>query len=141
MKALILTIFLGVLAVSPSAANFSGKWTMEFADRPDRPGRTTQVTAVLNQVGSEVTGSVVSETRASTGSPAGTEIRGGKAEGDTIVFYAWTGRDKPVKRFFRGTLAGDEIRFIVTGHPVRFDVRGRRLDPLGPQEVTAQRTK
>ncbi len=111
---------------------------MELLDRPDR---TVQVTLILNQVGSEVTGSAVSTTRASSGSPAGTEIHGGKAEGDTIFFYVWTGRDKPVKRVFRGRLSGEEIRFTVTGSPVRFDVRGRRLDPLDPQEVTARRTK
>ena len=138
MRALTLTILLGALAAPASAVNFSGRWAMEFSDRP---GRTMQVTVLLKQVGSEVTGSVVSMTRASSGSPAGTEIYGGKAEGDTIVFYVWTGRDKPVKRVYRGTLSGDEIRFTVTGNPVRFDVKGRRLDPPGPQVVTAKRTK
>ena len=138
MRGLILTGLLGVLAVPASAANFSGRWAMELLDRPDR---TVQVTLILNQVGSEVTGSAVSRTRASSGSPAGTEIRGGQAEGDTISFYVWTGRDKPVKRVFRGRLSGEEIRFTVTGSPARFDVRGKRLDPLDPQEVTARRTK
>jgi len=138
MKGLILTALLGVLAAPASATNFSGMWSMEFLDRPDR---TVQLVLILNQVGSEVTGSALSRARASSGSPAGTEIRGGQAEGDTISFYVWTGRDKPVKRVFRGRLAGDEIRFTVTGGPVRFDVRGRRVDPLGPQELTARRTK
>ena len=138
MKGLIVTGLLGVLAAPAAAANFSGRWTMELLDRPDR---TVQVTLILNQVGSEVTGSAVSRTRASSGSPAGPEIHGGQAEGDSIVFYVWTGRDKPVKRVFKGTLVGDEIRFTVTGGPVRFDVRGQRLDPLAPQEVTARRTK
>jgi hypothetical protein len=120
------------------AANFSGRWETEISPRP---GRTQPVTLILNQVGSEVTGSVLSETRASSGSPASTEIHGGRVEDDTLVFYVWTGRDKPVKRVFRGRLSGEEIHFTVTGEPVRFDVRGRPLDPVGPQEVTARRTR
>jgi hypothetical protein len=138
MKGLILTALLGVLAAPASAANFSGKWALELLDRP---GRTLEVTLILNQVGSDVTGSALSRTRASHGSPAGSEIHAGQAEGDSVFFYVWTGRDKPVKRVFKGTLDGDEIRFTVTGGPVRFDVRGQRLDPLDPQEVTAKRTK
>jgi hypothetical protein len=138
MRGLVLTALLGVLAAPSSAANFSGKWAMEILDRPDR---SVQVTLILNQVGSEVTGSALSRTRTSSGSPAGSEIHGGRAEGDTISFYVWTGRDKPVKRVFRGRLVGEEIRFTVTGGPARFDVRGNRLDPLDPQEVTATRTK
>lgn len=138
MRGLILTALLGVLAAPVSAANFSGKWAMEILDRPDR---TVQVTLILNQVGSEVTGSALSRTRTSHGSPAGSEILGGRAEGDTLFFYVWAGRDKPVKRIFEGRLVGDEVRFTVTGGPVRFDVRGGRLDPLDPQEVTARRTR
>lgn len=138
MRRLILTGLLGVLAAPVWAANFSGKWEMEISPRP---GRTQQVTLILNQVGSDVTGSALAETRASSGSPASTEIHGGRAEDDTLVFYVWTGRDEPAKRVFRGRLSGDEIHFTVTGGPVRFDERGRRLDPLPPQEVTARRTR
>jgi hypothetical protein len=138
MRALILTALMGALAAPASTVNFSGKWTMEISDRP---GRTIQATLILTQVGSEVSGSVVVRARASSGSPAGTEIYGGKVEGDVITFYVWTGDDTPVKVLYRGTLSDDEIHFTVTGSPVRFDVRGKRIESPGPQEVTARRTK
>ena len=138
MRAWIPAILLGAVAIPALAANFSGKWTMELSDRR---GQTTQTAMILNHVGSEVTGSILSGVSASSSSPTDTKIRGGKVEGDAISFYVWIGRDKPVKRVFRGTMSGDEIRFSVTGSTVRFNVRGERLEPRGPQEATAKRTK
>lgn len=139
MRSLVLSVLLGSAAAVASAANFSGKWTMEMTDRP--PGRMARMEVLLNQVGSEVNGSINLPGGLGSGSPTGSEIYGGKAEGDTLTFYVWTGEDKPVKMVFQGTLAGEEIRFTVTGSPVRFDVRGERMEPPGPRQVTARRTK
>lgn len=139
MRVLVLSVLLGGVAAAAPAANFSGKWTMEMTDRP--PGRMARMTLILNQVGDEVSGSISLPGSIGSGSPTGDEIYGGKAEDDTLRFYVWTGEDKPVKMVFQGTLAGDEIRFTVTGSPVRFDVRGERIEPPGPRQVTARRTK
>ena len=138
MRALIITIMLSAFAIPASAVNFSGKWSIEL---PDRHGRLVQGILTLNQAGSEVTGTGALAVSVSSAWPDGREIRGGKVEGDTITFYVWIGRDKPVKQVYRGTMSGDEIRFTVTGSPVSFNVRGERLDPAGPKEVTATRTK
>jgi hypothetical protein len=133
-----LAIVIGALAAPAAAINFSGTWTMQVSERPDR---TITRTLLLNQVGSQLSGSLTSAARASSGSPASTEIYGGKVTGDTIRFYVWVGSDEPVKMVFSGRMIDDAIRFTVTGSPVRYDVKGKPLEPPAPQEVTARRTK
>ena len=100
-------------------ANFSGKWVIE----------QPQTTLILNQVGNEVTGSISARTDSSNASPADTEILDGVVEGDTISFYVWTGADRPVKSFYKGTMSGDEIKFTVTS------------GPGAPQHLTARRSR
>ena|SRR5262245_24171733 len=134
MRVLKLSFLLGILAVMVSATNFSGKWIFE------RPGRgSTRVTTILilNQVGNEVEGTISSRIDAGTGSPNNTEILDGKVEGDTLTFYVWTGRDRPVKVYYKGTLSGEEIKFTVTG-----GAGGPGAgEGQGPQQFTAKRAK
>jgi hypothetical protein len=88
------------------AANFSGKWLL-----------TADAVVTLNQVGAEVTGSITPPRNNYTGSPVYVDVLGGKADGDTLTFYVWTGLDKPVKNIYKGKLTGDEIVFTVTMDP------------------------
>jgi hypothetical protein len=130
-------VFLLVLAaLSAWAANFSGKWTIQPASGRGG-GRGAAVVLELNQVGSEVTGSIAARIDAGSASPVGTEVLGGKVEGDSVSFYVWTGVDQPVKTFYRGTLSasGEEIQFAITGGPA--GGRGQ----AAPQQLTARRSK
>jgi len=134
----ILVVLLCALAIPAPAANFSGKWLLEFED--DR-GRTRQRELTLNQVGSEVTGAFASAGSRASGHPTGGEIYGAKVAGDAISFYSWEGHDRPAKIMYEGTMSGDGIEFTVTGSTVRFNIRGEPLDRAGPQKWTAKRTK
>jgi hypothetical protein len=130
-------VFLLVLAALPTwAANFSGKWTIQPASGRGG-GRGAAVVLELNQVGAEITGTIAARIDAGSASPVGTEVLGGKVEGDSVSFYVWTGVDQPVKALYRGTLApsGDEIQFTVTGGPA--GGRGQ----TSPQQLTARRSK
>jgi hypothetical protein len=110
---LLISILLSVLlATAASAANFSGKWIIEAQGRS--PGQPV-TTLILNQVGNQVTGSISGRNDAFSASPVNTEILDGTVEGDTITFYVWTGLDRPVKAFYKGTLSGEEIKLTVTG--------------------------
>jgi hypothetical protein len=101
---------LTIFASHAIAANFSGKWAITRA-----AGRgTTTTILLLNQSGNEITGEITPPRGVSTGSPAYTEVLGGKVEGDTVSFYLWTGFDKPVKAVYQGKLSGDEISFTIT---------------------------
>jgi hypothetical protein len=109
-------VFLLVIAGLPAfAANFSGKWMIE--PPAGRGGRGGPTILVLNQVGNEVTGTVSARGNIGSGSPAYTELFGGKVEGDVISFYAWTGSDEPVKTVYRGVMApnGEEMKLTITG--------------------------
>ncbi len=112
MTSLILSLLLAVLAIAAPVANFSGKWVIEPQGRS--PGQSV-TTLILNQVGNQVTGSISSRTDAFSASPVNTEILDGVVENDTVTFYVWTGLDRPVKAFYKGTLSGEEIKFTVTG--------------------------
>jgi hypothetical protein len=139
MKTLILIVAVAaILATAAPTANFSGKWAI---DVPGRAGQAQQRTLILNQVGTEVTGLVAMGRGSSSGSPAGTEIYDGKAEGDTISFYVWEGRDQMAKVMYKGTLSAEQITFTVTGGPPSYNPRGDRVPPRPPQQVTAKRAK
>jgi hypothetical protein len=136
-------LLLGVLAAAVSAANlaaaqtvnFSGKWMFEV---PGRGGQMQRVNLLLNQVGNEVDGTISVRIDAGTGSPNNTEILDGKVESDTLTFYVWTGRDRPVKAHYKGILSGEEIKFNVTsgrGGPDGGTSQG------GSQQFTAKRAK
>ena len=91
----------------------SGRWTFEI------PGawaaKMQQMTLLLNQVGNDVDGTISSRVDAGSGSPSNTEILDGKVKNDILTFYVWTGRDRPVKAYYKGILSSDEIKFTVTG--------------------------
>jgi hypothetical protein len=112
MTSLILSLLVAVLAIASPVANFSGKWVIEAQGRS--PGQPV-TTLILNQIGNQVTGSISSRTDAFSASPVNTEILDGVVENDTVTFYVWTGLDRPVKTFYKGTFSGDEIKFTVTG--------------------------
>jgi len=117
-------ILCAMVALPLTAANFSGKWlfTRQGGGRGNPP-----VVVTLNQIGSEVTGSLAPPRGNSTGSPAYTDVLGGKVDGDTISFYLWTGLDKPVKNFYQGKLAGEEILFTLTVDGRTFQVTAKRV--------------
>ena len=149
MRMLKLTFLLSVLAVAASAANlvaaqavnFSGKWVIEV---PGRGGQVQRIILLLNQVGTEVDGTVAARIDAGTGSPSNTEILDGKVESDTLTFYVWTGRDRPVKAHYKGMLSGEEIKFTVAGGagvPGGFSGPGSGASQSDPRQFTAKRTK
>ena len=137
MRLLLLSFLLSVGVLSAPAVNFSGKWVMEGANR----GPTRQPTVlILNQVGNEVTGSISSGNFAASASPTHNEVLDGKVEGDTLAFYVWTGLDRPVKAYYKGTLAGEEIKFTVTGGAQRGSA-GPGAGQQEPRQITAKRAK
>jgi hypothetical protein len=69
------------------------------------------------------------------------EIFEGKTEGATLSFYVWGRTDEPVKVLYKGTLAGDEIKFTVTGMPAPVGLNGPQPGAGGPREMTAKRAK
>ena len=138
LRLLILSFLLSVVAMAASAVNFSGKWVIEGANR----GPMRQPTIlILNQVGNEVTGSISSRIDAGSASPTHNEILDGKVEGDTLTFYVWTGLDRPVKGYYKGTLSGEEIKFTVTGGAQLSGFAGPRAGEQGPRQITANRAK
>ncbi len=138
MRLLILSFLLSVAALSAPVVNFSGKWVMEGAN----PGPMRQPTVlILNQVGNEVTGSISSRNFAASASPTHTEVLDGKVEGDTLTFYVWTGLDRPVKAYYKGTLSGEEIKFTVTGGVAFGGIAGPSADQQGPRQIIAKRAK
>ncbi len=120
---------LAAVAVSGRAANFSGKWAVQ---NPGGRGGSGAAVLALNHAGSEVTGTISIRIDMGTNSPVNNEIWAGKAEGDAISFYVWTGTDQPAKTIYRGTMSasGDEIVFTVT--------RGRGGSG---QQLTARRVR
>src|SRR5262245_13012336 len=138
MRLLILSFLLSVVGMATSAMNFSGKWVIEGANS----GRMRQPTVlILNQVGNEVTGSISSRINASSASPTHNEILDGKVEGDILTFYVWTGLDRPVKAYYKGTLTGEEIKFTLTGGGELRGSAGPDAGQQGPRQITAKRTK
>jgi hypothetical protein len=143
MKTLCLSFWLSVVALAAAAPNYSGTWVIE------EPGgavtrQTMTTTLVLNQIGNEVTGTISYPDDAGSASPTHGEILDGKVEGETLTFYVWTGLDRPMKAFYKGTLAGDEIRFVVTGGAPAlggFSGSAAGAGKGSPQPITAKRAK
>ena len=139
MKKLLFGLLLCAVAMPASAANFSGKWTMQLPISFGSLKQTITLTLILNQVGNEVTGTLTSTSPfpSGTGSPVGTDILDGKTEGSTISFYVWSGEDQPAKRYYKGTLNGEEINFTSTGGAATPGSGGQ----TAPQQLKAKRTK
>jgi hypothetical protein len=131
MRTVTASALLYAFAAVASAANFSGKWVIES---PGRGGMVQRTTLVLNQVGNEVEGSITPSAMGGDGTPVDTEMVDTKVEGETITFYVWTGRDRPQKTMYKGTLSGEQITFTVTGGPAG-------MNSSGPRQATAKRCK
>lgn len=138
MTRLAMTVTYGAFLASLFGANFSGKWVMQV---PGRGGQTREVVLILNQVGTQVGGTISAAGRPFSASPVYTEILDGKAEGDNISFYVWEGTDRPAKVTYTGRMSGEEIAFTIEGEPVTYDARGNPNPPLGTRKATAKRAK
>lgn len=135
------TLWIGIMTAAFAAyalgANFSGRWALQSGGR----GGPTILT--LNQVGNQVTGTLGARGNVGSGSPVGSEVMFGKAEGDTLTFYIWVGGDEPVKQNYKGTMSpsGDEITFTITGGAARGGGAGQGRGAAGPPApVVAKRT-
>jgi hypothetical protein len=128
------------LAAAAPAANFSGKWAIVT---DGRGGASQQTTLVLNQVGVELEGTLTPPVRGGDSTPVDSDIIDGKVDGDTVMFYVWTGSDRPQKAFYKGTLTGDQITFTVTSGAgsAPAGTAGNGSARSGPQQVVAKRTK
>jgi len=92
----------GLLAVTAFAADVSGKWTAQV---PGRGGQTREQTFNLKADGSALSGTV-------SGRMGDTPISEGKIDGDHISFsQTMEFNGNSVKLLFKGTVAGDEIKF------------------------------
>jgi hypothetical protein len=140
MKKLFWIFLLSLTALATPGTNFSGKWMIEAPSRGTMRPPPTILT--LNQIGNEVTGSVSVRNFAASASPTHTEVLDGKVEGDTLSFYMWSGLDRPVKVFYKGTLAGEEIKFTVTGGADLSAFAGPNASPQpATRQIIAKRTK
>src|SRR5689334_22271038 len=112
-------VFLGIVCSFPASAqapNISGKWVIQM---PGRGGQMQNTYVILNQYGNRVTGSLGARIGGGgSGSPTNTEIIDGKVDGNTVSFYVWRGSDQPVKQSYKGTIAGDQIKFTVSTPPI-----------------------
>jgi len=146
---------LAACALAATAANFSGKWALSSAGGRGG-GRGGPTILQLSQSGSDVTGTITLRIDAGSNAPVNMEIFGGKADGDTLAFYVWTGTDQPAKTVYRGTMSGDEIAFTFAGGataggfggPVpgrgaagASDGQAPAVARGGPQQMTAKRVK
>jgi len=115
-------------AIAASAADVTGKWV---AQMPGRDGATTEWTFNLKQAGETLTGAVTS--------PRGDqEISEGKVAGDAVSFVTvMSFGDMTMKFVYKGTVAGNEIKFTrsMEGGPGGGGGRG----PMGPQEFVAKK--
>lgn len=114
MKIIAMLLAIAAFAVTVGAQNFSGHWAIEM---PGRGGQVQKTPLDLNQNGSVVTGTLGAQQNPGAAAPAGTQIWGGKAEGNTVTFYVWRGSDQPWKQTYTGTMNGDQITFTITGSP------------------------
>ena len=114
MRFIVWSVLFAAFTLAATATNFSGKWAIQSAGGRGG-GRGGPTILSLNQSGSDVTGTITMRIDAGSNAPVNMEIFGGKADGDTLGFYVWTGADEPVKTFYRGTISGDEIALTVTG--------------------------
>ena len=121
-------VLFALFAMTAVAADISGKWV---AQMPGRDGATTEWTFTFKQAGDKLTGAV--------GSPRGDqEISEGKVAGDAVSFVTvMSFGDMTMKWVYKGTIAGNEIKFSrsMEGGPGGGGGRG----PMGPQEFVAKK--
>jgi len=132
MPAFALMAALALCAATASAADISGKW---IAQMPGRDGGTIEWSFNFKQAGEQLTGAV--------SSPRGDqEISEGKVAGDAVSFVTvMSFGDMTMKWVYKGTIAGNEIKFTRSmeggrgGPPGGGGGRG----PMGPQEFVAKK--
>ena len=104
----------GIFVLAAAAADVSGKWRAEFTT-PDGTQRANTFTFKMQ--GDKLTGTVA-------GTQDETPIKDGKVTGDAISFTA----DRPFGTFtYKGTIAGDEIKFAVQFNDNNFDITAKRM--------------
>src|SRR5579862_2982011 len=106
MRRLLTTGFLcGLLALTALAADVTGKWTAQV---PGRGGQTREATFTLKVDGNTVTGTI-------SGPRGDNPISDGKIDGDQISFtQTLEFNGNSIKFLYKGTVAGDEIKFTRT---------------------------
>lgn len=119
MKTLIQGLVLSLMVVvSAFAADVTGKWKGE-SEGPN--GQKRETTFTFEATGSTLTGTVLG------GRGGESKIEDGKIDGDNISFSvtrSMGGND--VKVQYKGTVAGDEIKFTVTAGERSFDLVAKR---------------
>ena len=120
-----------VCAVAASAADISGKWVAQI---PGRNG-TMEQTFTLKQSGETLTGTISSQR-------GDQEISEGKVSGDSVSFVtvmSFGGNE--MKMLYKGTVAGDEIKFTrsMEGGPGGGGGGGRGRG--GPMEFVAKKAQ
>lgn len=117
MRILVLTALLGAIALTASAADVTGKWVAQV---PGRGGNTQEMTFNLQQSGSDLAGTI-------TTARGDQMISNGKVDGDNLSFTVeLTFGDNKITQNYKGTVAGDEIKFTRgggRGNPVEFTAK------------------
>ena len=123
------------LTFAASAADISGKWTVDASAAPAGGGGGGRGmggggTYEFKVSGSALTGSVTTQGRGG-GDPVVTQIADGKMSGDTFTFsLTRNGRDgTPTKTEYTGKVVGDKLE-------ITFDMGGR-----GPRTITLKKAE
>ena len=105
-----------MFAIAAFAADVTGKWAAQV---PGRNGNQ-DVTFTFNQSGDSLTGSM-------TTARGEQQISEGKVDGDNISFViSIEARGNTFKQEYKGTVAGDEIKFTRSGgrgNPIEFTAK------------------
>lgn len=110
-------ILAATLAVSALAAGVDGKWKISF----EMNGQTRENTLTLKADGAKLTGKVESQRGAA-------DIQDGKVDGDKVTFVVvrnFNGNE--VRQQYKGTLKGDEIKFMVTFGDMEREMIAKRV--------------
>jgi hypothetical protein len=123
-------VLFAMCAVAASAADITGKWVAQI---PGRNG-TMEQTFTFKQSGETLTGTISSQR-------GDQEISEGKVSGDAVSFVTvmnFGGNE--MKMMYKGTIAGDEIKFTrsMEGGPGGGGGRGGRG---GPMEFVAKKAQ
>ena len=125
MRTVVLTsvALLLVLAFGAAAADVSGKWVAQV---PGRQGQTMEQTFTFKVDGANLTGTISSQR-------GDQQISEGKVSGNDITFVVVRKmQDMEMKSLYKGTVAGNEIKFSMT-------MQGGRGGDRPPTEFTAKR--
>lgn len=116
MRILMNLMLAALLAVSAFAAGVDGKWKITF----DMNGQTRENMLTLKADGGKLTGKLSSQR-------GDADIQDGKVDGDKISFVVvrnFNGNE--FKQQYKGTLKGDEIKFMVTFGDMEREMTAKR---------------